>query len=355
MRLSTLSLTLAALAGSSFAGNAADGAYKEFKSWQVSCSQTLSCTMRQFTSDNPISGLELQRSGLPDAPVALLISPSETALLEGEGEGEIAIAISIDGGAPVSFQNGDITVDANAAALSLSGDVIGNGLIDSLKNGTTAKITISRGQMTAEGEIPLAGAAASLLFIDEFQKRVGHVDAMSAKGDKAPNPPPPVSDIRRFSDFPETVRARFADGGECAETEETMLEGNALAHKLAEEQTLYMTPCGMGGAYNFPYAVFVDVYGTVSTLPFPTMQEGAPSATTSAFNLSYDYEAKTFSAFFKGRGVGDCGTFNEWKLAEGAIGPQLVLVEEAFRDCPSEIDENETIDIANWPKTWPLR
>lgn len=353
MRLSTLSLTLAALAGSSFAVNAADGAYKEFKSWQVSCSQTLSCSMRQFISDSPVSGFELQRRGLPEAPVALLISPSETALLEDEGE--IAIAISIDGGAPVSFQNGDIAVDANAAALSLSGDVIGNGLIDSLKNGTTAKITISRGQMTAEGEIPLAGAAASLLFIDEFQKRVGHVDAMSAKGDKAPNPPPPVSDIRRFSDFPETVRARFADGGECAETEEAMLDGNALAHKLAEEQTLYITPCGMGGAYNFPYAVFVEVYGTVSTLPFPTMQEGAPSATTSAFNLSYDYEAKTLSAFFKGRGVGDCGTSNEWKFAKGAMSPQLVLVEEAFRDCPSEIDENETIDIANWPKTWPLR
>jgi hypothetical protein len=333
MRLSTLSHTLAALAGSAFAVNAADGAYKELKSWQVSCSQTRSCSMRQFISDSPVSGFELQRSGLAEAPVA----------------------ISVDGGAPVSFENADIAVDANTAALSLSGDFIGNGLIDRLKNGTTAKITISRGRMTAEGEIPLAGAAASLLFIDEFQKRVGHVDAMSAKGDKAPNPSPPVSDIRRFADFPETVRARFAEGGECAETEEAMLDGNALAHKLAEEQTLYVTPCGMGGAYNFPYAVFVEVYGTVSTLPFPTMQEGAPSAATSAFNLSYDYEAKTFSAFFKGRGVGDCGTFNEWKLAEGAIGPQLVLVEEAFRDCPAEIDENETIDIANWPKTWPLR
>lgn len=167
MRLSTLSLTLAALAGSSFAVNAADGAYKEFKSWQVSCSQTLSCSMRQFISDNPISGLELQRSGLPEAPVALLISPSESALLEDEGE--LTVAISIDGGAPATFKDSEIAIDANAQALSLSGDFIGSGLIDSLKNGTTAKITISRSQMTAEGDVPLAGAAASLLFIDEFQ------------------------------------------------------------------------------------------------------------------------------------------------------------------------------------------
>ena len=353
MRLSTLSLTLAALAGSTFAVNAADGAYKEFKSWQVSCSQTLSCSMRQFISDSPVSGFELQRSGLPEAPVALLISPSENALLEGEGE--ITVAISIDGGAPATFKHSEIAIDANVGALSLSGDFIGSGVVESLKNGTTARITVSRGEVTAEGDIPLAGAAASLLFIDEFQKRVGHVDAMSAKGDKAPNPPPPVSDIRRFADFPESVRARFSDGGECAGTEEAMLGGNALKHMLADDQTLYITPCGMGGAYNFPYAVFVEVYGMVSTLPFPTMQEGAPSAVTSAFNLSYDYEAKTFSAFFKGRGVGDCGTFNEWKFAKGAMGPQLVLVEEAFRDCPAEIDENEVVDPANWPKSWPLR
>ena len=353
MRLVSLSLTLAALIGPASTSLATESGFKEFKSWQVLCSQTLSCSMRQFLSDNMISGFELQRSGTPEAPVVLVLSPADSAIVEGDGDAEVQIVI--DGGAPTVIGSADVGIDANAGTLSLSGDFIGNGLVASLKNGTTATITVSRGTKTIEGEIPLSGAAASLLFIDEFQKRVGHVDAMSAKGDKAPNPAPPLSDIRRLSDFPETIRARFSPGGECGETEETVLDGNALAHKLTEEQTLYVTPCGMGGAYNMPYAVFVEAYGTVSTLAFPVMEDGAPSATTVAFNLSYDYEAKRFSAFFKGRGIGDCGTYSEWKLGEGVFGPQLILIEEAFRDCPSEFNENDAVDPADWPKTWPLR
>lgn len=345
-------LTLAALLGAPLPGLAADSAFKEFKAWQVLCGQTLSCSMRQFISDSALSGFELQRSGGPEAPVVLVVSPSDDSLVAADDD--INVSIAVDGGQPVTISSADIIADRNAAALSLSGDFIANGLIDSLKNGTTATITLTRGGKTATGDVPLAGAAASLLFIDEHQNRIGHLDAMSAKGDKAPNPAPPISDIRSLADFPDAVRARFAAGGECGETEESMLQGNALAHKIDDDQTLYVTPCGMGGAYNMPYAVFLDSYGTLSTLPFPMMQDGAPSAATVAFNLGYDYEAKTFSAFFKGRGIGDCGTYSTWKLDEGAVGPQLVLVEEAFRDCPSEINENETIDLDNWPKTWPL-
>lgn len=355
MRLSslTLTLTLAALSGATSTVLAAESGFKEFKSWQVLCSQTLSCSMRQFVSNSALSSFELQRTGMPDAPVVLVVTPSDSTIVEAEGD--ISVQIGIDGDEPVTIPSAEIDIDVNAAALSLSGDFIGTGLVNSLKNGTAAQITISRGSKTVEGEMPLAGAAASLLFIDEFQKRVGHVDAMSAKGDKAPNPAPPVSDIRQLADFPETIRARFSAGGECSETEEAMLDGNALAHKLADEQTLYVTPCGMGGAYNMPYAVFVEAYGTISTLAFPMMQEGGPSGATVAYNLSYDFETKTFSAFFKGRGIGDCGTYNAWKLTEGAMGPQLVLVEEAFRDCPTEFNENDAVDPADWPKTWPLK
>lgn len=353
MRLLPPTLTFAALLSLTSAGLADDSGYKEFKSWQVLCSQTLSCSMRQFLSDTPFSSFELQRSAQPKAPVLLVISPRDSSIIDGNGD--ITAAIAVDGGKATAFTSAAISIDADAGILSLSGALIDSGFVDSIKNGSAAKLTITRGTKSIEGEIPLAGAAASLLFIDEFQKRVGHTDALTAKGDKAPNPAPPLSDIRRFSDFPEAVRARFAAGGECGETEEAMLDGNALAHKLADEQTLYVTPCGMGGAYNMPYAVMVDVYGTVSSLAFPVMQEGAPSAVTTAYNLSYDHEAGTFSGFFKGRGVGDCGTASSWKFAEGAMGPQLVLVEESFRDCPSEIEDNENSDPASWPKSWPLK
>jgi hypothetical protein len=351
MRYVTLTLTFAALLGSALSGEAEDNSYKEFKSWQVQCSQTRACTMRQFLTDNLLSGFELQRSGKPEAPVALVISPRDDVITGSEEPAEISIAV--DASAPIVLR-GD-AVEAGPYSFTLSGDFIGNGLIDSLKNGTTATITIKRGDKTAKGEIPLAGAAASLLFIDEYQDRIGHKDAMSAKGDKAPNPALPVSDIKTIAELPEAIRSHFAEGGDCADTDPLMFDGNALSHQMDENTTLYITPCGSSGAYNVPYSAYVDTFGMIAPLAFPTMVDGAPSATAQAFNLDYDWKNKAFASFFKGRGIGDCGTYSQWRLAEGAMGAQLVLVEETFRDCPEQFSETDEIDPGSWPKTWPVK
>lgn len=350
---SKLGLTLAVLLGGSLSAVADDGAYKEFKAWQVSCSQTQSCSMRQYIADSPLSGFELQRRGGPETPVSLVLSASDSAITA-DADG-LEVVLSIDGGQPLTISGDDVTVDTTSSTLTLSGDFISNGLIDSLKNGTTAAVQIKAGETSVSVEVPLAGAAASLLFIDEYQKRVGHTDALSAKGDKAPNPPLPIKDIRTIAELPGAIRAQFQEGGACADTEPLMLEGNAMSHTLDENTTLYVTPCGSTGAYNAPFQAFIDSFDMVTTLAFPAMLDGAPSATPQAFNLSYDYETKTFSSFFKGRGIGDCGTFSKWKFGEGSMGTQLVLVEETFRDCPAEFSENETIDPSEWPKTWPIK
>ncbi|RKE86357.1 DUF1176 domain-containing protein [Rhizobium sp. AG855] len=353
MRHLTLTLTLATLLGSTLSSQAEDVSYKEFKAWQVSCSQTRACTMRQFLSDNPLSGFELQRSGKPEAPVVLVVSPRDNAVTEAAGAPEVSIAV--DGAEPLVLKGPSVTTDAGTYAFTLNGDFIGNGLIDSLKNGTTATITMTRGDQTARSDLPLSGAAASLLFIDEYQDRIDHVDALSARGDKAPNPPLPISDIATIAELPEAIRPHFAEGGDCADTDPTMFNGNALSHQLDENTTIYITPCGSSGAYNVPYAAYVDSFGMIAPLAFPTMVDGAPSATSQAFNLDYDWKKKSLSSFFKGRGIGDCGTYSQWRLAEGAMGPQLVLVEETFRDCPEQFSETDEIDPGSWPKTWPVK
>ena len=348
-----LTLTLAALLGSALSSQADDGAYKEFKDWQVSCSQTRACSMRQFISDNPLSGFELRRSGKPEAPVVLVVSPRDNAVTESDGAAEAII--TIDDGEPLVLKGSAVTADAAAYAFTLNGDFIGNGLVDSLKNGTTATITLTRGDKSAKGDLPLAGAAASLLFIDQYQDRIGHTDAMSAKGDKTPSPALPITDLTSIDELPEAIRAHFAEGGDCADTDPGMFNGNAMSHAIDEDTTIYITPCGSSGAYNVPYAAYVDAYDMISPLAFPTMVDGAPSATPQAFNLAYDWEKKSFSSFFKGRGIGDCGTYSQWRLVEGAMGPQLVLIEETFRDCPEQFSETDEIDPGSWPKTWPVK
>lgn len=353
MRYPTLTLTLTTLLSSTLAGHAEETGYKEFKSWQVLCGQTRSCGMRQFLSGKEISSFELQRRGGPDAPVVLIVSPSDNAITEAEGAPEATIVV--DGSEPLVMKGASVTANAGAFSFTLTGDFIGNGLVDSLKNGTSATIALARGGKSAKAEFPLAGAAASLLFIDEYQDRIGHVDALTAKGDKAPNPPLPVSDIGTIDELPEAIRPQFAEGGVCADTDPSMLDGNALAHQLDENTTLYITPCGSSGAYNVPYAAYVDSFGMISQLAFPTMVDGAPSATPQAFNLDYDWKKKSFASFFKGRGISDCGTYSQWRLAEGAMGPQLVLVQETFRDCPEQFSETDEIDPESWPKTWPVK
>lgn len=346
-------MTLPFILGGAISVQAEDSGYREFKSWQIFCGQTLSCSMRQFLSDSPLSSIELKRSGKPEAPVTITVTVSDTTLTEGQGETEVSI--KVDAETPVVVQGSDIAVDTLASSLTLTGDFIGSGLIEMLKNGFGVSITVARNGKTAEATFPLSGAAASLLFIDEYQDRIGHTDAMISKGEKAPNPPLPVSDITMIEELPEGIRSQFAEGGACADTEPSMLEGNALAHKIDESSTIYITPCGSSGAYNVPYVAFIDAFDMVTPLAFPGMVDGAPSASTIAFNLGYDWETKRFSSFFKGRGIGDCGTYSEWKLVEGAMGTQLALVEEAFRDCPAEFSEDQEIDPSAWPKTWPLK
>ncbi|MBC2771568.1 DUF1176 domain-containing protein [Rhizobium sp. AQ_MP] len=353
MRHTKLLITLAFLLGGAPMAQAEDESYKEFKSWQTFCGQTRACTMRQFLSDSALSSVELRRSGKPEAPVSIMFSSSDSSLTESDGAAEVSI--TVDGGEAFRFGGEDVAVDTVAGSLAVSGDLAGSGLIEALKNGSTAVIRLSRGEKRVEGEVPLAGAAASLLFIDEYQDRIGHTDALVSIGDKAPNAPLPVNDITTIEELPAGIRSQFAEGGACAGTEPSMLEGNALSHKIDDNTTVYITPCGSSGAYNMPFAAYVDAYEMITPLAFPGMVEGAPSASIQAFNLGYDWKERTFSSFFKGRGVGDCGTYSEWKLVEGAMGAQLALVEETFRDCPSEFSEDQQIDPSEWPKTWPLK
>lgn len=327
--------------------------FKEFKSWQVLCGQSLSCDMRQFMAGSEISGIEIRRSAKPEAPVSIVLSTSEDTL--SAASGDLSATLTIDGGNRWSIPASDIALAENGWSATLSGDFIGNGLVTAIRNGSKLQVALSRGATTVKAEIALSGAAASLLFIDEAQDRVGHTDALTAKGNKPPNPAPAISDIEAISDFPQAIQARFGDDGMCADTEDARFGGNALAHKLDANSTLYVTPCGMGGPYNLPYAVFLESFGSIKPLVFPTMAEGGPSTMEVAYNLAYDDKAGTFAAFFKGRGIGDCGTYSTWKLSTGAADTSLVLTEERVRDCPDEVDENASADIENWPQVWPRK
>ena len=177
MRYLKATLTLVTLLSGALSSQADDGAYKEFKSWQVSCSQTRSCSMRQFLSDNPLSGFELQRSGKPEAPVVLVVSPSDNALIEGEGV--VEVTISVDGSEPLVVTGSSVSAEPGTYAFTLNGDFINDGLIDSLKKAYDSneykEFMSSRGFGVVWGD-----QAHFTSFMAEADKAMG--DAMRAAG-----------------------------------------------------------------------------------------------------------------------------------------------------------------------------
>ncbi|MEL6437005.1 MAG: DUF1176 domain-containing protein, partial [Pseudomonadota bacterium] len=84
---------------------------------------------------------------------------------------------------------------------------------------------------------------------------------------------------------------------------------------------------------------------------FPIMTDNGPSVEPYAYNLGWDAEAQRLVSFFKGRGIGDCGTINEWAWEEGPFDRRLVLVSSRNKgECDGVFD----MDAPAWVKLWPV-
>jgi hypothetical protein len=70
-----------------------------------------------------------------------------------------------------------------------------------------------------------------------------------------------------------------------------------------------------------------------------------------AWNIGWDQPAKLLTAFFKGRGIGDCGSYDKWELGSGGEGLSFTLIEARVKD---DCDGDDGGGIENWPLVWPV-
>lgn len=327
------------------------GAYKSFGKWEVSCTNGRNCDLRFFDTDNKAGASAfVSRDIGPATPATLAIGlPGD---IFGEAVKDLTIAISIDGGAEQSFGPDKLTYDANTSAWRLAGDIGTDGLVEVLRKGKTIGVTAQAGGKTAKATIPLDGMAASLLFLDDTQNRVGHTDALVSKGDKPPSALPPVTDIRKFNDLPASIRSNFTDeDATCGGVDESMLSAlGGFTRRYTETEVLYVIPCGAPGAYNVPFVAYYQLETMLEQVQFPVMAKEGPSVSTTGYNLDYDEKSDTMTSFFKGRGLGDCGSFYKWKISEGGAGRALVLLKETDKDdCDGKYGDGPE----SWPAAWP--
>ncbi len=167
----------------------------------------------------------------------------------------------------------------------------------------------------------LRGLTAALLWIDEQQRRVG---AERVTG-PAPAGLTPVSASHPAS-IPAELLRRHLSGGEC-EPFEVLPHADEVIEAEIESGRIWFLPCS-AGAYNFIYTVWTQQEDWLSQRFFAEYTDTLGwSGTAFLVNPDYDPQTGVLTAFYKGRGIGDCGSFGRWQWT----GYSFKMLEYAYK------------------------
>jgi hypothetical protein len=335
-RMKTISIAAVALAALALC--AASGAqasdFKQFRDWFAACDNLRNCSAYGFDSEFLGGGnsyLRLERGGAADAPVKITI----TAEVPKGSKFTLRFDDPDLPGLPTEPQTGeeiDGSDDARRVTVSATEE-----LIHSLRKAERILVTRENppGRTLKDDEklssISMSGASAALLWIDDQQKRLDTTTALIRRGAKSPGsmppqPRPPVivaakpaPDAKTPKPSPDLLaRARKAcdgdanSGGVLAKFEE--------AYSLAAGLFLYSYSCPeMSGAYNMNSVYFIAPAGPpqaarIVSFRWPVQVGDAEhdGEAITATNSSFDPQTMTLGTFSKGRGIGDCGTEENW-------------------------------------------
>ncbi|MGC0053448.1 DUF1176 domain-containing protein [Brucella pituitosa] len=256
------------------------------------------------------------------------------------------------------FVDGKSVLVVEASAASLKGDQLNYGdaaavtkLIDAMKNGQKLQLKFAG----KTSNYSLSGFVGGLIYADEQQSRAGTVDALQAKGNQPAPQPSEVKIIASVDQVPEQIRKDFTEeNGLCGTSSgNSFSTGGGFDAKIADGLHLIGMPCGSPGAYNQPYVFYSQYENQVVPISLPTISDDGPTVTDQAWNIDWSQQNKTLTAFFKGRGLGDCGTYDVWKAVDTGEGHvRFVLVQERVKD---DCDGNYDGGPEKWPANWPIQ
>ncbi|HVJ00366.1 MAG TPA: DUF1176 domain-containing protein [Sphingomonas sp.] len=275
---------------------------RTFTDWTVACDNGGQCSMASLSPEDGefyAVNLALTRDAGPDGAVAIALLPNE----EGVTPAMVAVDGALVGGTFPAVKDGRTTVTGNAAAA----------IAYALANGHQLTVRDPGGAVLET--ISLAGASASLRYIDAAQHRAGTATAIVAKGNR------PASTVPAAPALPVIVAPPIATGAaQVGATMAAALERRAgcdgdlvagiapEAHPLGGGATLVLVPCGRG-AYNLSSALFVlrDGKPEPARIDAPSgfTESGEPADIPQVVNASV--ADGVLSSYAKGRGLGDCG------------------------------------------------
>lgn len=353
----TCRLAVAAILLSPAAAARAD--FKEFKDWLAFCDNQRNCTAFAVNAEgkDAFAYLRVDRGGAADAPVIVTLS----------------VDLRDANGYTASFDDPALTGLPSGVLLGEEGEgndyrrtvISKTGTADDLLNSVRKAKTIVVTRRPAENKkledavthISMSGAAASLLWIDDQQKRLDTVTAMVRRGAKPassvpPQPAAPVivaakpSKIKAPEKHSAALLAKgraLCDGDKSSEIEEV--------NSLGGGQFLYQFTCPeSSGAYNFAHVFLIGPAGNVQALrpaqfrrPRGVGEVGGDGDPLSGLtNPLFDPKTMTLTSFDKGRGYGDCGVEEQWVWDGKAF---RLTLERSMPEC-------RRIPLDDWPVTY---
>lgn len=304
MRLA-LALSLA-LAAPALAQAPKPGPLKGFGDWTVGCDNGRACQAVALVPETDDQDhylmLTIERAAAGPAAAKLTIPldakpVGRPAMLLVDGKAAAKLSFAPNGGET------SVTVD-RALATALA-----NGQMVALGDGVRPPVASAS----------LKGLAAALLYMDEQQQRLGTVGALRRTGPKpdagiaAPALPviamPPRGNAPpRTMTVAAAARAIGPDNATC-DYAQGPVKPRAFRLDAAHSLVVVDHPCG-NGAYNLFTSVFVvDQAGRVTPAKFD-----APvgMGDTQLVNGDWDDKTRILSSYAKGRGLGDCGTSQDF-------------------------------------------
>ncbi|QPN28927.1 DUF1176 domain-containing protein [Brucella sp. BO2] len=326
------------------AGSPSQAGYKQIRDVSVLCDFAANCTLslNPGTGENA-PGIGLYRSSKADSIPELRLSFSEQMPKTGK------LKILVDGKPELDTNIAALKVRNNELIYADEAGVAK--LIGAMKNGQKLQLKLA----DKVSGYSLSGFVGGLIYLDEQQARDGTVAALQVKGAKPAPAAPDITLIETVEQIPEGIRKDFSDdaatcGG--ASPESFRLAGGFVT-KIADGLDLVGLPCGAPGAYNQPYVFYSRYENRIVPVSLPVISDDGPTTTDSAWNIDWNNRTRTLTGFFKGRGIGDCGTYDVWKVVDSGEGRvSFVLKEERAKgDC----DGNYAGGPQNWPASWPPR
>lgn len=327
---------------------------RQFRDWQATCDNGNACFAFGFAPDYDAGWVRIYMPAGPGAEPEIAFglwsdkfTAKDTPVLMIDGRSiRASRADASDGGAPV----GEIRSGARAVIAAIT---------------AAQSMEILAGDAMA---ISPNGVSAALLWIDERQGRLGTTTALLRRGERPPTSVPAAPPLPALTPAPPAAQTGFGDDKQAlpaslralpavqacladSEHSEWLLH-NVMSARLDARTELWAVPCG-AGAYNISHHWYLTGPGGRDPRPAELLGSGGPRSGEEAvvwpdnatINGGYAANARTITAFSKGRGIGDCGTSQTWLWTGRRFELQA---EQSMGHCAG-------VHWDYWPTTWRTR